>query len=80
MDEHRQSFRMRRLKDGRVVFNERNSVMNCVFRNISETGAKILVEEPYLLPAEFVVNVSGGCARNARKVWFRNNEMGIEFN
>lgn len=79
MNEHRDTMRMRRLKDAKLVFNERKSVMNCTVKNVSETGAKIIVEEPFLVPAEFEFCLSGGCPKMARKVWFKNNEMGIEF-
>ena len=41
MSEHRQAIRMRRLKDARLVFNGRKSVMNCTVRNASEQGAKL---------------------------------------
>ena len=47
MSEHRQAIRMRRLKDARLVFNGRKSVMNCTVRNASEQGAKLLMAEPY---------------------------------
>jgi hypothetical protein len=71
--------RMSRLKDACLVFNGRKSVMNCTVRNASEQGAKLLMAEPYLVPAEFELAISGTDVRLARKVWFKENEMGVKF-
>jgi hypothetical protein len=35
--------------------------------------------EPYLVPAEFELAISGTDVRLARKVWFKENEMGVKF-
>ena len=77
--EQRKSQRLRRLKDGQVVFNERNCVMNCTVRNVSERGAKLVVAEPYMVPAVFELSISGAEARIARKVWLKEGEMGVKF-
>ncbi len=79
MSEHRQTIRMRRLKDARLVFNGRKSVMNCTVRNASEQGAKLLMAEPYMAPAEFELTISGADPRSVRKIWFKENEMGVKF-
>jgi hypothetical protein len=79
MSEHRQAIRMRRLKDARLVFNDRKSVMNCTVRNVSEQGAKLLMAEPYQVPVEFELTISGTDPRPARKIWFRGGEMGVKF-
>lgn len=79
MSEHRQATRMRRLKDAQLVFNGRNSVMNCTVRNASEAGAKLVMAEPHMVPAEFELTISGSDARLARKIWFKGGEMGVKF-
>lgn len=79
MSEHRQAIRMRRLKEARLVFNGRKSVMNCTVRNASTVGAKLLMAEPHLVPAEFELAISGADPRLARKIWFREGEMGVKF-
>ena len=79
MSEHRQAIRMRRLKDARLIFNGRKSVMNCTVRNASEHGAKLLMAEPYQVPVEFELTIAGTDTRLARKVWFKENEMGVKF-
>ena len=77
--EQRKSQRLRRLKDGQLVFNERKSVMNCTVRNVSERGAKLIVSEPYLVPALFELSISAAESKTARKVWFKENELGVKF-
>ena len=77
--EQRKSQRLRRLKDAQLVFNDRKSVMNCTVRNVSERGAKLIVSEPYLVPTVFELAISGAVSRIARKVWFKEGEMGVKF-
>ncbi|MFO1123741.1 MAG: hypothetical protein U1F47_15650 [Hyphomicrobiales bacterium] len=78
MDNKRQEQRMRRLKEGRIIFNDRKSVMSCIVRDASSCGARITVGEPYLVPHEFVLSISGVGERRARKVWIRQNELGLQ--
>jgi hypothetical protein len=77
--EQRKSQRLRRLKDGQLVFNGRKSVINCTVRNVSERGAKLIVSEPHMVPVLFELTISGADSMIARKVWFRENEMGVKF-
>ena len=77
--EQRKSQRLLRLKDGQLVFNDRKSVINCTVRNVSERGAKLIVSEPYMVPAVFELIISGADSKIARKVWFKENEMGVKF-
>jgi hypothetical protein len=79
MDDNRQAVRMRRLKEGRVVFNNRRSVMSCIVRDATRFGARITIGEPYLVPHEFEFLVNGEEPKPARKIWIRNNEMGVQF-
>jgi hypothetical protein len=39
MTEHRKHSRQRTLKGGRIVFNQKRSVLTCTVRNLSSTGA-----------------------------------------
>ena len=79
MAEKRSDPRMRRLKEGRIVFNGKNSVMNCVVRDASGGGARITVGEPHLMPPEFDLVVPGAVTRRAYRVWVRNSELGLKF-
>ncbi len=79
MDDKRKTPRVRQLKEGRIYFNGKKSIMSCIVRDANATGARVTVGEPYLLPTEFEFVMDGSPARPARKVWVKQNEMGIEF-
>ncbi len=79
MEDNRKTTRMKRLKEGRVVFNNKRSVMSCVVRDASKFGARVTIGEPYLVPFEFDFVMAGEEPRAARKVWIRENEMGLQF-
>jgi hypothetical protein len=79
MDENRKTARQKRLKEGRLVFSNKRSVMSCIVRDASRFGARVTIGEPYLVPYEFDFQVADEAPRPARKVWVRQNEMGLEF-
>lgn len=75
----RTSIRQRRLKEARVIFNGKKSVLSCLLRDVSETGFRIKIGEPYRVPDIFEIEVSGQPARPARKVWIGTDELGAAF-
>lgn len=78
-DDKRKATRMRRLKEARLVFNNKQSVMSCIVRDASRFGARVTIGEPYLVPYEFDFVTPGEAPKPARKVWVRQNEMGLQF-
>jgi two-component system cell cycle response regulator len=79
MDENRKEARSKRLKEGRLVFNNKRSVMSCIVRDATKFGARVTIGEPYLVPFEFEFGTGDGELKPARKVWIRKNEMGLQF-
>lgn len=75
----RASQRMRRLKEARVIFNDKKSVLSCLVRDVSDTGFRIRIGEPYRVPDIFVLEVHGQPPRSARKVWIGQDELGAAF-
>ncbi len=55
--EKRKSRRARSLLAGRIIFNNRKSVIDCSVRDISDTGAKLAFAHPVLLPPEFELDI-----------------------
>ena len=54
--------------------------MNCVVRNISETGAAIEVASPQMCPFAFVLAIpSDNSTRHCRVVWRRGQRLGVRF-
>lgn len=78
-EERRRSAPRRRvLKQGRIVFNNKHSVIDCTVRNFSETGALLLLKSVIGVPDRFEFEMDGQ-TRLARVVWKREGQMGIKF-
>lgn len=76
----RQSPRMRRLKEARVVSLDGKMVITCKVRDVSQTGARLKVGESFLIPHSFLVTIPGEMIeRPAERVWVRGDEVGIKF-
>lgn len=80
MDEKRLNPRMRRLKEGRIIFSDKRSLMSVKVRDIGATGARLICGEPYLAPPSFEFAIGSDAeGRPAERVWIKGNEMGIRY-
>jgi hypothetical protein len=71
--------RHRVLKSARIQFG--GIEVDCVVRNISQTGAAIEVASLTQCPIAFILSIpSDGSARHCRVVWRRGKRMGVKFN
>jgi len=78
--ERRRSRRMLRLKAGRIIFNDKQSVMSCQLRDLSDVGARLKFENTLGTPDEFIVNLPGITeGRWARRAWANLTDIGIAF-
>jgi PilZ domain len=76
----RRSNRMRSLLTGRIIFNNRYSVIDCTVRDLSDTGARIAFAHPIEVPLEFELDIpKRGPAVRARVMWSNGNDHGISF-
>jgi PilZ domain len=78
MDERRASPRARRLKAGKILLNDGHSVFDCSVRNVSASGACLLVGNGFLLPGDFKLTLDGD-TRRCDVVWRRLDRMGVSF-
>ena len=80
MVDRRRSVRSRVFMGGRLAFNHRHSTMDCVVRNLSEGGARIVLPRFVLLPPEmdFVVPSTDRSYR-ARVAWQDDCDIGLSF-
>ena len=75
---HRSVTRHRMLKAGKIEFG--SSVIDCVVRNVSETGAALDVESPVGIPERFNLFVHQDRSRRpAHVVWRKERRIGIRF-
>jgi hypothetical protein len=70
MSELRKEPRHRTLKTGRIVFNQRRSVLDCTVRNLSSTGACLDVPSTVGIPDAFELIIeSESITRVCRIAW-----------
>ncbi|GAU80791.1 PilZ domain-containing protein [Bosea sp. BIWAKO-01] len=55
--ERREVPRQRTLLGARIVFNNRQSTLDCVVRNLSDVGAMVLISDTVALPAAFELEI-----------------------
>ena len=80
MQERRHSPRSRTLRAGKILFNNKRSVIDCMVRNISAHGACVLVANVVGIPETFDLVIDGEPASRAcTRVWHAHNRLGIEF-
>lgn len=65
---------------GRVAFNHLYATMDCLIRNMSPAGARLVFNAPAVLPDRFVLSIpSREQAINARIAWRSETEAGVVF-
>jgi hypothetical protein len=71
--------RRRVLKAAQLVYDGGRTVVECMIRDISDTGAKIDTEVALALPGTFAIVLPDGVKRPASIVWKKANLLGIHF-
>jgi hypothetical protein len=56
-------------------------VADCMVRDVSAGGARLLVKDPGALPRSFLllISQSGNVSRRCEVVWTRHNQVGVRF-
>lgn len=75
----RKNERTRSLKGGRIILNNRNSAMDCMVRNLSAGGAKLVLTVPLSLPDDFELRFEDGKEHACAVRWRNAKEFGVEF-
>lgn len=80
MTERRKSPRGRTYIGAVIVFNNRASSVECLIRNMSDRGAKLVFADTVAVPEEFdLVIARQGREHRCRMVWRHTDETGIVF-
>ena len=78
--EPRSTDRVRCLLRARILFNNNNSTIDCVIKNISETGAKIALNTETTVPVDFNLEIPArGQTLRARIIWRDTDSIGVGF-
>jgi two-component system cell cycle response regulator len=80
LDDKRKCRRRRVLREGRIVLKSGSSLINCIIRDQTASGAKLRVPAPTELPKNFgLVCLTDGMLFPAEIVWRRGDDMGVAF-
>ena len=71
--------RQRVLKGGKILFNDGHSTIDCIVRDLSETGARLRVESVIGVPDHFELRASDGRSWHCHVRWRAMTECGVEF-
>jgi hypothetical protein len=75
----RKSPRRRVLKEGKVIFGQGHSVVDCAIDNMSDGGAHIRLTSSHGLPQDFyLVEASRGIIHKAEVAWRTTTGMGLK--
>ena len=79
--ERRKHIRKPTYLGGRIAFNHLYATMDCLVRNMSPGGARLIFSGPVVLPENFVLSIPAReKAINARVAWRSADEVGVVFN
>jgi zona occludens toxin (predicted ATPase) len=78
-DDNRDAQRHRTLKGGSIVVNDGFSTFDCTIRNLSETGAKLLVTSSLGIPQRFELSMQDGRRFACEIAWRTETEIGVRF-
>jgi hypothetical protein len=76
LPERRREIRRRALKAARILFNNRQSTLNCTVKNISSQGALVVLPSTTFVPEEIELCI-GNETHKARVMWRASDKMGL---
>jgi hypothetical protein len=80
MPERRITSRHKSFLQGRIYYNNRCSSVDCLVRDVSDTGAKLVFGATVTIPDVVELYLSNKEeARRVKVQWRKGNEMGVDF-
>jgi hypothetical protein len=79
--EKRRSHRRPLKYPARIDVGDGSPLRDCVLSDVSESGARVIVNKPEDVPEQFILLVGtlGAAPRQCRVVWRDGTELGLEF-
>ena len=78
--ERRASPRQRRLNGAKIVFNNNSSVIDCIVRDLSAQGARLVVSRPVGIPDRFDLRIDrNGACHSSKVTWRADDQIGVSF-
>jgi hypothetical protein len=80
MEERQEEARSRSLRGGKILFDNKQTVISCTIRNLSAEGANLQVKSTFGIPAFFGLLIEGETAtRSCDMMWKANDSLGVAF-
>ena len=79
MERRRGAPRRRVLMSAQIVYHQGKIAVDCMIRNISDTGAQLATDAPLELPPSFWLRFQDGTKRPVELVWTKATLMGVRF-
>jgi hypothetical protein len=80
MNDRRSSSRQKSFLQGRIYYNNRRSTVDCLIRDLSDTGAKLKFSEAITVPEAMELYIPNKEeVRRARVEWRSGHDVGISF-
>ena len=71
--------RRKTLKSAKIIFNKKQSVIDCFVRDVSDTGAKLQVSDQGGIPRLFTLLLHDGSTHECERVRAHGSEIGVRF-
>lgn len=79
-EDKRRAPRHRVLKAAKIISTDNKSVIDCTVRNLSETGAQLVIERTVAVPDKFQFFLANGdTIRDAEVAWNIGDRIGVRF-
>jgi len=78
-EDKRRSSRHRIFKAAKIGFHELHAAIDCVVRDISDTGARLSIESTIGVPEIFFLAINGAPPRKCQIVWRKPSQLGVKF-
>jgi hypothetical protein len=62
-----------------MAVNERAPRLDCIIVDISETGARLVVDPAIDLPDDFLLMLSRNVSRRCKLIWREDRKVGVRF-
>lgn len=80
MKDRRKQIRRRTYLGGQIAYRQRYCAIDCLVRNLSQDGARLVFGGQPMIPTEFELIISqSGETRRARLIWNKATEVGVQF-
>ncbi|MHB8886021.1 MAG: PilZ domain-containing protein [Methylovirgula sp.] len=72
--------RVRSFLRAQIIFNNRMTTIDCIVKNISQSGARVALNDTLAVPAEFDIYIpQRGRSHHAKLIWRDKDSIGVDF-